>query len=419
MAEFNWHPNEPPPRLEEHTKAKLNVLRRYLSAYFDRLNSSPFPDHFKLDLVDGFCGGGTFTDEAGIVSGSPLIMLEEARAARERLNERRTKQLHVDCKFYFVDKEQAHIDHLTRVLAERDHNINDGSIVVRQGTFKEALPGILESIGSRRPRTGRSVFLLDQTGFAQVELNLVETILTALPWAEVILTFAADALINHLAATPAIIKAVAPLDLSTEQIIDLVRDRDSRVGRAFAQRTLRPHILGRTGATYDTPFFIRPEKSRRSLWFLHLSKHATARDVMVQQHWAIHNTFEHDGSGGLDMMGWDALKESSNLTLFSFEKHDEKTMYSELLESLPRELSALAADAPITIETVHHLLANRTAARFSDLDDVILRLMREREFLILRPDGKRRFRSLKHLRLDDRIAFPDTRLLPGISRIRT
>lgn len=312
VAEFKWHPNEAPPHIEDHTKAKLHVLRRYLRAYFDRLNKSPLPDRFKLDLVDGFCGGGTFIDGAEIVSGSPLIMLEEAQAADERLNQRRTKRLHVDCKFYFVDREKAHIDHLRRVLSERGHDSNDGSIEIRQEPFKNTLESILEGILRRQPKAGRSVFLLDQTGFGQVELNLVETILKTLPWAEVILTFAADALVNHLADTPAIIKAVAPLDLSTEQIVDLVRDRDSRMGRAFAQRTLRPHILNRTGATYDTPFFIRPERSRRSLWFLHLSKHATARDVMVQQHWAIHNTFEHDGSGGLDMMGWDALKESSN-----------------------------------------------------------------------------------------------------------
>ena len=34
-------------------------------------------------------------------------MLEEAAAARERLNRMRTKPLHIDCKFYFVDVEAA------------------------------------------------------------------------------------------------------------------------------------------------------------------------------------------------------------------------------------------------------------------------------------------------------------------------
>ena len=35
---FSWHPDESPPPIEEHSKAKLTVLRSYLHAYFDRLN---------------------------------------------------------------------------------------------------------------------------------------------------------------------------------------------------------------------------------------------------------------------------------------------------------------------------------------------------------------------------------------------
>ena len=59
MAAFKWHPSEDPPPIEAHSKAKLNVLRRYLRAYFDRLNVNPQRETFKLDLVDGFAGGGS------------------------------------------------------------------------------------------------------------------------------------------------------------------------------------------------------------------------------------------------------------------------------------------------------------------------------------------------------------------------
>ena len=208
--------------------------------------------------------------------------------------------------------------------------------VVHRRLFECALDSILREIRRRQPRAGRAIFLLDQTGYSQVKLQLVARIFRELPAAEVILTFPADSLINHLAVTPAIIKAVAPLELSTAQIEKLIQDRNSNGGRALAQRTFRPHILERTGANYYTPFFIRPGRSRRSLWFLHLSKHPTARDVMVRQHWAIHNTFEHDGSGGLDMMGWDPLVESATLPLFSFGELDERQMLRQLLESIPR-----------------------------------------------------------------------------------
>ena len=108
--QFKWHPDEPPPILEEHSKAKLDVLRYYLRAYFDRLNVKFSRDEFKLDLVDGFAGGGLFRDSDNLVSGTPLIMLEESIKAKDRWNEKRTKSLHFDCKYYFVDKDAAHTD---------------------------------------------------------------------------------------------------------------------------------------------------------------------------------------------------------------------------------------------------------------------------------------------------------------------
>ena len=69
--DFRWYPGEPPPSIEEHSKAKPDVLRSYLRAYFDRLNVNPQREEFKLDLVDGFAGGGTFRDGNEILSGTP------------------------------------------------------------------------------------------------------------------------------------------------------------------------------------------------------------------------------------------------------------------------------------------------------------------------------------------------------------
>ena len=413
---FKWHPDEAPPHIEAHSKAKLNVLRSYLRAYFDRLNVRPQREEFKLDLIDGFAGGGTFLDAKTILSGTPLIMLEEARQAADRLNKGRIKKLNIDCKFYFIDKEKAHTDHLRKILVERGHAVDDDSIVVRTGLFEDEVGGILNSIRRRSPRVGRAIFLLDQTGFSQVELALVSRIFNELPAAEVIMTFAADALINHLSNTPQIAKAAARLQLTESGIIDLLQHRDGDGGRALVQRTLRDHARTVTGAVYDTPFFIRPEQSRRALWFLHFSRHPTARDVMIQQHWDIQNTFEHYGSGDFGMLGWDALKDSETLPLFQFREFDADQMRSQLLNSLPRELFGLVSEQPITLDALRHMLANRTAARFSDLDQIILRLVEEREFEILNPEGKARSRALKRLNPTDRIALPSTLLLPGLSR---
>ena len=216
--------------------------------------------------------------------------------------------------------------------------MDDARIVVLNSPFEDEVENILTAIKHRQPRAGRAIFLLDQTGFSQVQLMNVAKILRELPAAEVILTFAADALYNHLSLTPEMIKMVAPLELTESQIYDLIQLKNGNTGRALAQRTLREHIRLVTGATYDTPFFIRPRESRRALWFLHLSKHPTARDVMIQRHWEIQNTFEHYGSGDFGMLGWDTLRDPGTMPLFSFTEMDQNKMHTQLLNDMPREL---------------------------------------------------------------------------------
>ena len=253
---FKWHPDAPPPDIRPTSKAKLDVLRSYLRAYFDRLNVNPNRETFKLDLVDGFAGGGTFQDGDEIISGTPLIMLEETRAARDRLNERRTKQLHFDCNFHFVDIAKNHTDHLRQVI-QRGQQVEPGSVAIHNSPFREVADKIVAQVANHQPKSGRAIFLLDQSGYSRVELEIVGRIFQALPAAEVILTFAADSLVNHLPATPDLIKSIEELELTESQLHDLVRYRDGDGGRALIQRTLREHLRTHTGAPFDTPFFIR------------------------------------------------------------------------------------------------------------------------------------------------------------------
>ena len=135
-------------------------------------------------------------------------MLEEAQKAKIRLARGRSKPLRFNFKFYFVDANAAHTDHLRRAMAERGYDTNDDAIVIRTGKFEDNMRAILQEIKKRQPRAGRSLFLLDQFGYSQVALRHVAGILSELPRAEVILTFAADALINFLGDRPEFVKAV-------------------------------------------------------------------------------------------------------------------------------------------------------------------------------------------------------------------
>ena len=415
---FVWSPAEGPPQIEEHSKAKLDVLRRYIREYFDRLGTNKFREKFTLDLVDGFAGGGEFSDDGRLFAGSPLVMLEEIQAAQSRLNMGRRKPLEFDCKCHFVDVEPAHVAHLRETIVKRGFSVEGGHVDIHTARFSDVVDGIVADILRRQPKAGRSIFLLDQTGFSQVELSLIARIFRKLPAAEVILTFAAELLVNVLGERPELVKAVAPLDLSESDVLDLLHTKEGVGGRAAAQRVLRDHVRRYTGATFDTPFFIRPKESRRALWFVHLSRHPIARDVMINCHWNSFNKFEHYGSGGFDMLGWDSILDGSTVPLFNFTEIDRDSLRRQLLDSMPEELYALVSESPATVDVMHHRFANSTAGRFSDLDEVVLELCREGEFDVLGPDGQRRTRGMKRLHPTDLISFPRSPMFPFLSRLK-
>ena len=137
---------------------------------------------------------------------------------------------------------------------------------------------------------------------------------------------------------------------------------------------------------------------------------------MIQCHWNNFNTFEHYGSGGLDMVGWDPLK-SGLPPLFGFGEFDAKLMYEELLETLPSRLSSFGLELPVRVSELRTALSNYTAARFSDLDKVLATLADENHFDVLNSEGKVRQKGLTRLSGSDLIAFTSRPMFPGWPRL--
>lgn len=415
---FEWHKNSDPPYIKSHSLAKLRVLGGYLDSYFDTLlNSIRGSDLFKLDIVDGFCGGGLYQSDNGLVEGSPIVMLERAIAASVRHNAIRSKEIQFDLKYYFVDNKKAHIDYLNMVLNERGfppalHNIN-----IINENFKNSLDGIIKSILRRHPRSGRSIFLLDQKGYSTVPLELVKKILSKLPNAEVILTFSVDTLINFAKNSSNYLRGIKPLNLSVQMVDRLIsNDGDKRKG--YLQRRLLEDVQRITGARFYTPFFITPKKSRRSLWFLHLSNHPKARDVMLQTHWNQKNTFVHYGEGDLNILGYDSLFDPSSIPLFRFDQEDEVRLREGLIEKIPTSLYELASEGTLSVYDYHSHYANGSAARFKDFDFTVIQLARMADLQIISEEGSIRHPDrLKILRPSDRIVRPSVPIFTGLDHI--
>src|SRR5215510_12694312 len=87
-------------KLEPHTRAKHEILRRYLEAWTPILGLAGFP---AIAYVDGFAGPGLYS---GGEDGSPIIALKAALQHRERIK--------ATALFLFVEKEEDR----ARTLAE-------------------------------------------------------------------------------------------------------------------------------------------------------------------------------------------------------------------------------------------------------------------------------------------------------------
>jgi len=108
-------PKETVWQLEPHTRAKHEILKRYLQAWMIILSQGKFPE---ILYVDGFAGPGEYA--LGEI-GSPIIALDTALAYRPPLQ----AKVHL----LFVEKNADRAAHLQRQIALRSIPSNFNIIV--------------------------------------------------------------------------------------------------------------------------------------------------------------------------------------------------------------------------------------------------------------------------------------------------
>lgn len=156
--------------LEPHTRAKHDILIRYLQAWFPILGQSAFPT---VIYIDGFAGPGSYSNGA---PGSPLLALRAALEHQERIR--------ANVHFYFVERNAERAATLQEVIA--DLTLPSRFIVnVKSGlTFEEAFSSIRQT---HRPLPPTFAFI-DPFGWTGVPFEVISEILS-FPSCEVMVTF--------------------------------------------------------------------------------------------------------------------------------------------------------------------------------------------------------------------------------------
>lgn len=415
---YEWTDPGDPPLIEAHSLTKHEVIRFYLERYISILTANPRIDDFRLNIVDGFAGGGRYQDEKGqIYDGSPLIFLKTVQAQEAAIRLNKTKQFNILARYYFVEHDPRAAAFLGQVLTENGFAYGPSTNVAIIGqSFTDCLDAVIASIKTKGKK--RSIFLLDQYGYTDVPFGALRTILTELPDAEIVLTFATDALINYMCTSDEYQSALRKLQLDTvltkgkiEEILAL----EPKEARFAVQRLLHQQFVAKTGAKFYTPFFITSEKSNRSYWLVHLSGHTKARDEMAKVHWMFKNHFSHYGKAGLNMLGFDPDQDlpqqiSDGAFDFYFDDNAENRTTTALLEDIPRKLTELGDTRYGEFFTQ---ICNSTPAHSDQIKEALMSLASQNILTVAGP-GKRGRRTASGIEVDDiisvskqiRIVFP-------------
>lgn len=388
---FNWKIGEPLPGIEAHTERKLEVIEQYLDVYFDTVTASRRMDVLRITIVDGFSGGGLYQKGSKTRYGSPFALLNAVEKAKVRVNTNRHKPLEIAAQFYFSDANKLHMAALRDELRKSDFAKQlDDTIVLQTGKFEQLLPKILTDI-KKRQRQGRSFFVLDQWGYADVPVHCLQQIFSTLDKPEAILTFSIDALLNYLRTDGSGLGGLRQFGVSDDFVKTWheLKD-DENFGRATAQRTVMENLRRNSGAHFFTPFMMYSKTDKRWMLLAHLSKHQAARDKMLSVHWDQQNHFRHIGKGSLFELGFDHRLAESKDALFSFRADDEATLIKELENELPTRVMDNMTNSVLMVETLLSQIGNLTAAQNEMIFKVLQRLAAEGELEIEKKGGGRK-----------------------------
>lgn len=392
---FKWPTDGSGAILQQHSVAKLDVLREYLIAYFQTLVTAPGQEEVRLTLVDGFAGGGVFrhADTKERVLGSPLVFLKASEQAQAIINAQRQKPVHFHIAYIFVEKDRNAVASLLITLQAEGYGPRIAQdIQVVQSTFEAKSEAIIAAIKDRSPQAGRCVISLDQYGYKDVPTSLIRRLLTQLPRAEILLTFAVDALINFASDEPATHSMLSRLGvpdvLQGRTMADIkANERDYRL---FIQSCLYRGLVEKCGAKFYTVFFIKTA-GHGDYWLVHLSQHPRARDVMTKVHWDHNNHFIHYGGAGLDMfqvLGYAAHRDESytgqSSLGFEFDDRAHAASVSTLTEQLVRKVHALDA---VPFGTLYSTTCNSTPADSLRYRLALEQLVALKEVVVMDPSG--------------------------------
>jgi three-Cys-motif partner protein len=239
----------------EHTRAKHEILTRYLGAWYSILGSSGLRN--RLLIFDGFAGRARYTDGE---PGSPVLIYESAVRAVDRGV---ASIVTVACS----EANPANFKSLDRVVAALPSR-EGVEIRARHQEFAVAATPVADWLAKQRGRIPAFVFV-DPFGFTGVPLDVIRALM-AVDHVEVLLTFMARDMSRFL-TLDTVEGTLTEFFGGDAWRLCVDPDEDARTECLLLryQEVVRPKI-----AQYATPFRVFEDERQATLYYLvHLTNH--------------------------------------------------------------------------------------------------------------------------------------------------
>lgn len=338
--------------LEEHTKAKHEILKRYLQAWFPILSTYSN----KIVYIDGFCGPGRY--EKG-EPGSPIIALEVATTHR--------KDLTGKVEFLFTDENEDRINHLKSELEKLSipHHFN---VSVNYGKFHEQFDPVLASIENSQTPPPSFVFI-DPFGFSGIPFSQIKRLLKQ-PKCEAMITFMVDSINRWLEHPNDSIKGHIEETFGTTEVVDIAFTEENRTAglRKIYQIQLK------SIARYVRYFEMRDKNDRIQYYLFFVTNNRLGHIKMKEAMWKINPAGDFRFSDATD---------PNQLILF---EHDNTDLVVKILRN------NFSGKNKVVAKNVRTFLEDETAYLKKHMTEALRKEEHDRNIIVdgIKADGKKR-----------------------------
>jgi three-Cys-motif partner protein len=367
-SRYSW---ERGVELEEHTRRKHKILREYLARYLVVRCALPQQSRFRLAIVEGFAGGGRYKEGE---PGSPLVFIEELRAAAERFNLKRTDEgmapLDIECFLILNDAEPG-------TAAILKNNVEPIVAAIRadapklhlqvayfEKPFEALYPEIKLLLAQGRYHN--VLFNLDQYGHSEVQLSTLADISASFTSAEIFYTFGILSLLAFLSKSdPALLRKQLGFLGVTDADLSPLESQLSRSDWLGAAERIVFECFG-SCAQYVSTFSIHNPEGWR-YWLIHLANNYRARQEYNNVLHQNNSMQAHFGRSGLNMLSYDPRHEGA---LYLFDTSGRSRAKNQLLDDIPRLLTEFG-DA-VSVEQFYRTIYKLTPAHTDEVHAAII-----------------------------------------------